>query len=409
MAKKQIGEVDYNVEFNDSVLSTQTWNNSRYNGSKTETQVLNKYTAGDTTYGTKTAIQKYTRNIYVGDYIAACSGSDDPNLVPFPGFSYLMTTKYITVNEDDTVDEKRFRAGVPDEKVGFYRSFLEDFTPGTQCQVYLLNEGVNNSLDDGYNVYFADGRLKKNVFSLTVDPEVVTSEEDDFYFPSFNAAFPNNLGLFTTTVNPDSLREAYEVEIFNNSETSFYTSSNILLPQSKSEFSFFINDFVTNIQESTENRFFITFTTGSNGLENLKNISNNRSHLFTYEVQSWGNNVVRYVLDTSNKFVEADFIIGGVSGLRGVSFFISKLNDNIPSILVNLPKDEHLPNGLVPGNYIGGNFVADPSALQGPKFVVIPENIHPFIKDNIKYFLIKAGLMAENQNLTINTQNRQLL
>ena len=205
------------------------------------------------------------------------------------------------------------------------------------------------------------------------------------------------------------MREAYEVEIFNNSETSFYTSSNILLPQSKSEFSFFINDFVTNIQESTENRFFITFTTGSNGLENLKNISNNRSHLFTYEVQSWGNNVVRYVLDTSNKFVEADFIIGGVSGLRGVSFFISKLNDNIPSILVNLPKDEHLPNGLVPGNYIGGNFVADPSALQGPKFVVIPENIHPFIKDNIKYFLIKAGLMAENQNLTINTQNRQLL
>jgi len=27
MAKKQIGDIDYNVEFNDSVLSTKTWNN----------------------------------------------------------------------------------------------------------------------------------------------------------------------------------------------------------------------------------------------------------------------------------------------------------------------------------------------------------------------------------------------
>jgi hypothetical protein len=91
-----------------------------------------------------------------------------------------------------------------------------------------------------------------------------------------------------------------------------------------------------------------------------------------------------------------------------ISYYTSKLNTSIPSILVNLPKNEHLPNGLVPGNYVGSNFVPDPSTLQGPKFVIIPENIHPYIKDNIKYFLIKSGLMAENQSLTINPKNRQL-
>ena len=69
MAKKQIGDVDYNVEFNDSVLSTKTWNNPRYDGCKTETQILNKFTPGDTTYGKTPSVQEYSRNIYIGKTI----------------------------------------------------------------------------------------------------------------------------------------------------------------------------------------------------------------------------------------------------------------------------------------------------------------------------------------------------
>ena len=61
MAKKQIGEVDYNVEFNDSVLSTKTWSNPRYDGCETKTQELNKFTNGDITYGKRAAVQKYSR------------------------------------------------------------------------------------------------------------------------------------------------------------------------------------------------------------------------------------------------------------------------------------------------------------------------------------------------------------
>ena len=57
------------------------------------------------------------------------------------------------------------------------------------------------------------------------------------------------------------------------------------------------------------------------------------------------------------------------------SWLVSKNNDDNPSLLVELNKDQALPNG-----------VGD----QG--FVVIPHNLHPFIKDNIEYFLTRAGI-----------------
>ena len=88
--KQEVGEVAYNVEFNDSVLSTKTWNNPRYDGCQTITQEINKFTNGDVTYGKTSAVQQYSRNIYVGDYIFPTTGSNvafEGLLTPFPGFS----------------------------------------------------------------------------------------------------------------------------------------------------------------------------------------------------------------------------------------------------------------------------------------------------------------------------------
>ena len=122
MAKKQIGDIDYNVEFNDSVLSTKTWNNPRYDGSKTETQVLNKFTQGDITYGKRTAVQNYSRNIYVGERIIGYL--DDlyldlahtvPNTGSFntgkytglPDWSFVILKESYTINEDDTIEQAK--------------------------------------------------------------------------------------------------------------------------------------------------------------------------------------------------------------------------------------------------------------------------------------------------------------
>jgi hypothetical protein len=76
------------------------------------------------------------------------------------------------------------------------------------------------------------------------------------------------------------------------------------------------------------------------------------------------------------------------------SWLVSKLNDDNPSLLVELNRDQQLPNGT-------GN----------KEFIVIPDNLHPFIKDNLEYFLIRAGINISgdaSQYLKLDETNRNL-
>lgn len=76
------------------------------------------------------------------------------------------------------------------------------------------------------------------------------------------------------------------------------------------------------------------------------------------------------------------------------SYIISKLNDENPSLLVELNKIDQLPEEI-------GN----------KEFIVIPENLHPFIKDNLLYFLTRAGINVggDTSNLIkLNESNRNL-
>ncbi len=76
------------------------------------------------------------------------------------------------------------------------------------------------------------------------------------------------------------------------------------------------------------------------------------------------------------------------------SWLVSKINDNNPSLLVELNRDQQLPNGT-------GN----------KEFIVIPDNLHPFVKDNLEYFLIRAGINISgdaSQYLKLDETNRNL-
>jgi hypothetical protein len=57
------------------------------------------------------------------------------------------------------------------------------------------------------------------------------------------------------------------------------------------------------------------------------------------------------------------------------TLMFSTTEDAVPSLLLNLPKNEHIPDG------IGAN-----------GFVIIPDNLHPHIKKNLTHFLAKAGV-----------------
>ena len=413
MAKKQIGEVDFNVEFNDSVLSTKTWNNPRYDGCETKTQELNKFTNGDITYGKKPAVQKYSRNIYVGEVITSCSGSNDFNLVPFPNFSYASTIKSITVNSDDSINEVRYSNNIIDEKIGFYRSFQEDFTVGSDCQILLLNEGIVNFLEDKYGVYFNEGILKQVATYQNSGLAGVGFENTRKFYPLYNQLQGiNSSGNIFGTFN-----------IKNNTETrqTYSGSVGVSLTGDVSASVFEFLDSVSDKLTNTDFRYFGTAKEGNNGeihqiipiYSKINNEGIKTVELMRYNRDGPGGPDLPS-FNYSSKYTLED--LGNIIGTQtsGSSYEISKLNDSVPSILINLNKDDVLPNGLIPGQFVLNSFGGDTTFQQdfgqrvGPKFVIIPENLHPYIKENINYFLIKAGLMEENTSLTINPQNRQL-
>ena len=57
------------------------------------------------------------------------------------------------------------------------------------------------------------------------------------------------------------------------------------------------------------------------------------------------------------------------------SLVLTKTEDATPSLLINLPKNEHLPDGV-----------------GGKGFVIMPDNLHPHVKKNLIHFLAKAGV-----------------
>ena len=70
-------------------------------------------------------------------------------------------------------------------------------------------------------------------------------------------------------------------------------------------------------------------------------------------------------------------------------------NDDNPSLLVELNKEQALPDD------IGDN-----------EFVILPANIHPFIKDNLNYFLAKGGVNVSGDstpNIKLDNTHRNLL
>ena len=143
-----------------------------------------------------------------------------------------------------------------------------------------------------------------------------------------------------------------------------------------------------------------TITTGSVVSMQQTFRSNNLAELSTAEFQS--HSISTHVINfTENTKLHQDYIsINQTSDpmtppLHGSgSVIFSQVNDTTPSLLIELNKSSELPEGT-------GN----------KPFIILPHNIHPFIKDNLLYFLTQAGIDVGGNTSTvlkINPSNRLL-
>jgi len=447
------------IEFNDSVLSTKAWNSSRYDGRQLRGKEINKYTGPSTgtsgliqqsivlnpdiSYGNTPVLQKYSRNIYIGNKIIGLDKDNPENsdLLQFDKFAYIQSNYYITINSDDSISINRLEAEekitIAADKIGFYRAFYEDFKVGDKCNIILGDTTVTNRLRSSYPIFFNGGQLQK-ILEFQPRPEPITDILLKRYMPillidtgSTSKFYPGDFGgdIFQTIVqhNPEIGSDFFTDNslkrpstLTNDYETLF---RNILAYRSGSDFIGDRRFFLSFCESGSREKEPIPIRTnvsggvpfGSTGIgdftanpfpfrtQDLAELStgeiinyhstqagaNFNTPVLTFDQTKFGFNQMYFQQISGSSFTQTGVPLtsSGVpldttTHLQPTPpkaelgpYVISKIEDATPSLLVPLNKQIQLPDG------------------EGNKpFIILPDNLHPFIKDNITYFLTRAGI-----------------
>jgi len=472
------GSKEYSIEINDANFETQAWKLPRYEGCQLFTTKLNKVSSttisgsgsvagkhyvgpiigggtgsitvpDKTGYGKTACVQKYTRNIYVGNAVVGMdNGGENDKLLNFPEFSYVTTNVYYTINDDGTITTNRLESKKDnfDERNGFYRAFYEDFPIGSDCKIVINDGSIKTNLKDSYNIFFNGGQLK-TLFHL--DPMEDSGNLRSLIYSSgslnddqiqtvriYIGAFDTNKGLLNFGFAADNLpllQTFYTRSLKGPGDSVLETGNSdreIVDNTFNDVFDAFF-EFKANSSYVNDKRLFISFISGSTGTGKNNNttitplvlnkeenhggnkgaIRNDLSFVSTCEIDSVTFNDVasnsvhdEYIFNVSPKnnlsqdyqnlqnhtplgassgqtvfgtggISPQDPLVNRIAGYISGSIQFTLTDDSNPSLLLNLPKNNHLQDGI------------------GQKgFVIIPENIHPHVKKNLTYFLAKAGV-----------------
>ena len=462
--KKLVGGKEFSIEFNDSVLDTHAWKNSRYEGKQLEGEEINVFVKGDKTFGKTPIIQHYTRNIYVGKKLIR--DNTDRVYTGFKNTSQVVIDKSFTINSDDTITEnivtnpdKIFQSEgrIDGNKIGFERNFKDDFLPGSKAKIIIFDKGVENNLKPFYTVQFNDGLFAEilNCVTASVAETFQVVNEQFASISGFGSAILSmqmNFGradqVFEAPNLTDlALRESqrglilggqqfdntFPIQVRENQFTEFWTDASgsddisdnfdFLFGNPDERFAsssiktaFDLQQFMLGINhqiQTNKDRFFVEFySTGSvapSGSEKLDNRSAAQYNTapggiqklnlaeidsnITLDSSNPASTIVsvglknKYFFSNPNKEIFFEVLNTDFEkhfGLRqGNNFFrIYRLDQSNFSLLLDLDAEEDLPNGV-----------------GEEKFVVIPEDIHPDILENLGSNLKQLGFNIEaNKN-----------
>ena len=180
-------------EFNDSILETHAWKSSRYEGRQLSASAINKYVAGDSSFGLTPVIRNLTRTFYISSDITSLSNTgvridrasgeevedteypiEDPTLQFIPNFSYIIINKSVTINDDNSIkvtDLSTFNSSPDgiDRRVGFDREFQTNIPNGSLIGLKNLDADIKDRSNTSYPIYFNEGRLQPILRVISID------------------------------------------------------------------------------------------------------------------------------------------------------------------------------------------------------------------------------------------------
>ena len=427
------------IEFNDSVLTTKAWNSSRYDGKQLQASTINEFTNGDITYGKTPVLQNYNRNIYIASDIISLSPNndnsfDDPNLPFIRDFSFIIINDIITINKDDSVSFTNLNTiNSPKNIKGIQREFQFNNPIKSNITLFPTDVSISDKTKKTYSIYFNEGLLRG-----VLDYRDTSAAGEFIYYPTGSSltqtspffqvrdSIPagDSLGGVVHTKDSKLIRDilgpSFDFSEFSGGDgaivlnTIFYEIINKSYndPSNKKYYLSFCttSSFSHSFAPTSPQLEVINFEVDSGFSDNNYNIDgettrstrNTLSGLSTIKIEgfepgetriSWiggKGNVSMSSFPFNSSELEYKPNSPSTPGCQGYS--LTELDNSRPALLINLSENE-LPNNR-------GN----------KPMVILSENTHPFIKDNLIYFLAQAGLdIGDRKTLpTLNESNRNL-
>ena len=449
------------AEFNDSLLEMKSWKRSRYEGSRLTGAKINKYTEGDITYGLNPVVGQKSVAFYFGKTIIGAQGTENDNLTTIKNHSYVDIEKIILVNKytdtirqidlknedfkgingyvaNDFKDGASFNIELLSEGISHQLkdSYKAKFNQGYLYKI-VEHKGKNGSgnvhgegifvgyIDSGSEVlgniyatgssnnFFCYGNssttttsdeivLKSNVFTKTIWPAEETFGHIDFITSSAPVNYPysghQELSCFINSML---------IPVASESKTRLFGTFNLGQPLNVADYSLTPDAGIRSISTvefdlekyqisssqtpSLHTRISASSAMGGFGKELLQPhsyiipIMDGPHNVITTEKTNsgitWpinGGSTGGHASDSSGN-IEMQYYFGGFSYVNSI-YQISYL-DETNTIIADIDKPIELSEGVGDKGYI-----------------LIPDNLDKEIKDNLAYYLDKAGLQ-ENPNV----------
>ena len=436
------------TEFDDELIDLAGWNNPRYEGSKLTGVKVNEYNEGDITYGLNPVVEQKSAAIYFGKSLIGAD-EEDNDLVTIKNHSYINIEKIMLINkytdEITTIDLKN------ENYNGINGYIANDLKDGSGFNIELLDDKITHKLRDSYKAKFNQGYLKKTIEHKGMNGTGVTfgegiqagyldvvSSAPSVYYNSLNTQNVFCYGNLNTTMNNNTLTlksNPLTRQIWSTKDTfgtlSFNTGSFDFVNSGMQQLGTFINSMLIPVASESQYRLFGTLNLGqkqnqgnytASFNQGIKSISTFEIDLEKYDttdsiqvssslyidgINRTIDHPKHYLLPTmqgphdlmtsgipagnggptgnsttevsgtttTSTAVELQFYWGGI-GTQNAIYQISYLEET-NTIIADIDKPSELSND-----------VGDEG------FVIIPDNIDKDIRDNLSFYLDKAGLKA---------------
>ena len=169
----------FDVEFDDALLDLEGWKNPRYEGSKLTGAKINKFTAGDTSFGLKPVIENKVVALYVGNTLIGGDGEEN-------AYTEIANHSYATIDQIVLIDLGDDSVQIIDRQntdpIAFKRFIDRDLPEGSGVNFKLLDFSIENALKPKHAVKFNRGSLQR-IYTYTAN----TGGFEDGVFGGFGA------------------------------------------------------------------------------------------------------------------------------------------------------------------------------------------------------------------------------